>query len=254
MSKIKIGLIISLVINSVVFVWEIEKYTTSKKENSENSIFTQSQMDYWKDKVSQFEILNSRKGHRTLLVGDSMIDRFCVDGFLSCMGVYNRGIGNETTQSLLNRIDQTVINTDTRVTIFYIGSNDLTNDIPIGNTIENFYKIVDKLIQSNIRIYILSLLPRGEQYGKRKKNINLAHLNQKIMLLNQELNRLCIKKNIYFVNISEYFSDKRGVLHSDFTNDGTHLNGRGYLVFEKELNKILKKEDIRYKNSEKIFN
>jgi len=251
MSRIKIGLIISLVINSLVFVWEIEKYTTSKKENS---IFTQSQMDYWQDKVSQFEILNSRTEHRTLLVGDSMIDRFCVDGFFSCMGVYNRGIGNETTQSLLNRIDQTVINTNTRVTIFYIGSNDLTHDIPIDNTIENLYKIVGKLIQSNISIYILSLLPRGEQYGKRKKNINLEHLNQKIVILNQELNRLCINKNINFVKISEYFSDKSGFLRSDFTNDGTHLNGRGYLVFEKVINKILIKEETHYKNNKKIFN
>ncbi len=88
--KLKTVLAISLTINLIVFEWVVTKLVVN---NQKSRNISTSQLAYWKDKVSQYEILNARGPHRILLVGDSMIDRFCVKEFLSDVEIYNRGIG-----------------------------------------------------------------------------------------------------------------------------------------------------------------
>ncbi len=147
--------------------------------------------------------------------------------------------GLDNTHSLLERLDTTVINANVSVVILYIGGNDVTQDLPIESIIQNIGEIIDKITRSNIRLYVFSLLPKGLQFGQRNKYIDLAQLNRKIYQLNRKIGKLCQKKSVMFWDISFNFSGKHGELRGDFTNDGTHLNAKGYLQFETEIVRLV---------------
>lgn len=238
--KFKIVLLISLCINLLFLFWVIKKYLII---HPEEVTFSQSQMFYSKDRVSQFSILNKRNIHRILLVGDSMFDRFCVEDFFSGMNVYNRGIGYETTTSLLDRIDHTVLNAGAKTVFLYIGTNDLAQEVKVDDIGMNIKKISEKLNSSRICVNIFSILPRGKVYGERKGWNELIDINKKTTMLNKILKEQFKNNNVFFWDITKKFTDKHGVfLDSSLSNDGTHLNGNGYIILESEIKEIIKKQ------------
>ena len=236
--NIKVIFTLSLICNLVFGFWVVKKFMTGSHDDG---LLTESQQVYWNDKVSQFEILNKRQKHRIILAGDSMIDRFNAMEFMDDLGVCNRGIGNETTETMLSRFDNTVLNAGADVAVLYIGGNDLSKNILIDDIVNHIDAMMNKLNDHKIFTYVLSVLPRAEQYAYRKGEDKLNDMNQHIGLLNRRLERLCRNRRSVYCDITKSFTSDQGMLKVELSNDGTHLNGKGYVIFEKELRRILKR-------------
>jgi lysophospholipase L1-like esterase len=79
---------------------------------------------------------------------------------------------------------------------------------------------------SDTTIYIESILPN-----------NNIRSNKDVKLLNSELQKLSGNRIVYINLFDKFVSDNR--LSTKYTYDGTHLNGRGYLIWKQEIEKYI---------------
>ena len=64
-------------------------------------------------------------------------------------------------------------------------------------------------------------------------------LNQKVQALNVKLESLCQAQQITFINVNASVSEIGGGLSAQLTDDGLHLNRKGYRAFASEILKRL---------------
>jgi len=90
--------------------------------------------------------------------------------------------------------------------------------------ITRYYKMIIDSIRSaspETGIFIQSVLPT-EAYVK----------NDSVIVLNEKINKLADDNSLTFINLYDKFLDGNGSLDMQFSYDGVHLNGKGYLVWK----------------------
>ncbi|HWS52055.1 MAG TPA: GDSL-type esterase/lipase family protein [Microbacterium sp.] len=166
-------------------------------------------------KASQFEQLPLRGGEIVFL-GDSITEGGAWTEWYPGRPVINRGIGGDTTDGLLARIDTAV--QDPSQVFLMIGTNDLALRRRPEDTSANAERIV-RAIRSRApeaALFVNSVLPRRPKYRAR------------IEALNRRWDELASRHRATYLDLWPAFSDGRGALRSEFTLDGLHLNGDGY--------------------------
>lgn len=114
--------------------------------------------------------------------------------------------------------------------ILLVGVNDILCGFKEEYTLDYYNKTAEILRKRFKKLVLLSMLPS-----------DTPRINTKSKMLNIKL------KNLYnedFFDIYNLFLDIRELLADKYTVDGIHLNNDGYDVFNKALNKIVKK--IKY--------
>ena len=153
--------------------------------------------------------------------------------------IRNRGIGGDTTDGVLARSGE-IIDSNPTAVFLLIGINDLYNntiETPSENYIANNIINIAKKIKTssvNTKVFIQTLLPISKKksrkfyklYNQSIKNIN------KIIIENQE-NELYSVIDLYSI-----FVNNRGQLINKLTNDGLHLNEKGYKLWSKFIKPI----------------
>jgi len=153
--------------------------------------------------------------------------------------IRNRGIGGDTTDGVLARSGE-IIDSEPTAVFLLIGINDLYNntiDKPSVNYIANNIIDIAKKIKTgsvNTKVFIQTLLPISKKksrkfyklYNQSIKNIN------KIIIENQE-NELYSVIDLYSI-----FVNNRGQLINKLTNDGLHLNEKGYKLWSKFIKPV----------------
>lgn len=142
--------------------------------------------------------------------------------------VKNRGINGEQTDGLLKRIDALTHPAPSKIFIF-TGCNDLGKHAPLNTTMGNFQKII-QTIQTDCpstKIYVLGLLPPGIGTSD-----NLA---TEIPKFNDELKKVVHETHADYIDLTLAFQDENGKFNSQYTNDGWHLMGKGYLKMKEVL-------------------
>lgn len=153
--------------------------------------------------------------------------------------IRNRGIGGDTTDGVLARSGE-IIDSEPTAVFLLIGINDLYNNTintPSVNYIANNIVNIAKKIKTssvNTKVFIQTLLPISKKksrkfyklYNQSIKNIN------KIIIENQE-NELYSVIDLYSI-----FVNNRGQLINKLTNDGLHLNEKGYKLWSKFIKPI----------------
>jgi lysophospholipase L1-like esterase len=180
---------------------------------------------YWERK-SHFDTLPQSESDIVFL-GDSLTNACEWHEFFRNIRLKNRGISGDTTNGLLNRIDE-VIESKPRKIFMMIGINDLNQ----GRNVEailNTYKIILKSFQdktSKTEVFVQSILPLNNQ--KRPNN----GTNNKIIELNAQLKNLAQEFSFHYIDLFSAFLDENNQLDARYTIDGIHLNGQGYLVWK----------------------
>lgn len=137
--------------------------------------------------------------------------------------IYNLGIGGDTTNGILERID-TVIDFEPDQLFLSIGINDFGNE---GKTVDevlvNYRLILDKLASGipNTEIYVQNLLPVNNQEYSRVDN-------QDLMAFNEQLKQLVSEYDFQYIDLYSQFINLENQLKPEYTNDGLHLNRQGY--------------------------
>jgi len=74
-------------------------------------------------------------------------------------------------------------------------------------------------------------LPINTQKFQRNK------VNDKIIELNEQLQRFAKELSFQYIDLFSAFLDKNNELDEQYTTDGLHLNGKGYLVWKEVIEK-----------------
>jgi lysophospholipase L1-like esterase len=196
------------------------------------SIFDFVGSDLWNQEVSMFEeMVKYIKPDPIVLLGDSLIQEFRMNEFLPGYYFINRGIDKETTRGLFKRLKCSVYDLNPARLFILIGSNDLTV-ISNEKIISNYREILLGIISHcpECEIVVISILPT--------KGL-IDRLNKRILNLNIELEKLSSDFVLKFLNIHPLFCDEGNELKVEFSDDGLHLNQKGYNLFAKNIRSCL---------------
>lgn len=145
------------------------------------------------------------------------------------MNIINRGIGSDTTEGFLSRIEN-IYSTNPKKVFIMGGINDLSRGVKVNQIFSNYIKIVEALKSKNIVPYIQSTLYTNTSTRN--------YLNPNVTELNTLLKEYSIKNNITYIDLNEKLS-KNNSLISDYTYDGVHLNSNGYKIWKKEIEQYI---------------
>ena len=182
--------------------------------------------------------------NQTVLLGDSITDFFnWYELFYdysktSGQAVYNRGISGDTTDRLIERLEENVLSIKPRNLVLLIGTNDPSRGVPFSVTIENMEKIIKMTKDAcpDINFIIEAVYPINEKMRDRFEKRNNKNINE----MNNEFIRLCEKYNCIWLDFTDEFKDKNGNLKQEYTYDGLHINAQAYEIVAKNVIPLLK--------------
>ena len=180
---------------------------------------------------------DQRPPHLTVLVGDSLSLWFPPELLPEGKNWLNQGISGETSNGLLKRLN-IFDRTQPEVIFVMIGINDLIRGVSDRVILDNQRQIINYLRNKHptAQIVVQSILPHGAEeatWKGREKLLTVA--NSRIPELNQQLQSICTKKGVKYLDLYPLFTNKQGNLRREFTTDGLHLSPEGYLVWRSAL-------------------
>lgn len=192
------------------------------------------QTQYYFSQMAQFQNLPTSK-EDIILLGDSLTDQGKWDELLKNIHVKNRGISGDTTDGVLNRLDQIVAGQPKKIFIL-IGANDFWQEKkPIADVLLNYKLILDTFRQKlpNTKVYVQSLLPVNNT------NFDMPLDNSMLYEFNQQLEQLVKDYPVQYINLYPHFINKENQLDLQYTSDGVHLSVLGYLVWKNQIEKYI---------------
>ena len=195
--------------------------------------------DQWLDVLKQEALVVSAKSPErlTVLLGDSLSLWFPPEQLPSDRSWLNQGMSGETTAAMLKRLSF-LDETKPQTILVMAGINDLKSGVSDEELLTNYRTMVQTLKQKHpdSEVVIQSILPHGgESMTAEERDRLLAVSNEQILKLNQKLATIAKEEQVLFLNLNPLFADNEGMLRSDLTTDGLHLNPTGYLVWSTAL-------------------
>jgi lysophospholipase L1-like esterase len=185
---------------------------------------------FYQDKKSHFETLPKTEAE-IIFLGDSLTDLCEWSEIFRNDRIKNRGICGDTTDGILNRITNIVKSQPKKIFIM-ISINDLNQGREVKTILDNYKQILDvfKTQIPETKIYLQSVLPVNKRFNK-------TEINEKIVQLNAKLKDLAKEFSVQYIDLFSYFLDQNNELDVRYTLDGVHLNGEGYLLWKKIIEK-----------------
>jgi lysophospholipase L1-like esterase len=201
-------------------------------------LFSQARYDssyrfyYYDQKVSLFHAAPQRDD-AVVWLGDSITDGCEWAELFPGVVALNRGISSDNTFGVLNRIGEVTRRRPAKLFIL-IGINDIARGIPDDVILRNYAHILDsvRLQSPRTRVIVQSLLPTNNSFRDFKNHQNKE---ERIASVNQRLKQLCAERGLYYLDLHGAFVDPEGKLNRQYTNDGLHLTGAGYLNWKAVL-------------------
>ena len=142
---------------------------------------------------------------------------------LNISNIKNRGIGGDTTDGVIARLDE-IIYFKPKAVFLLIGINDLWNNPQTDSSIKrignNIHKIAINISQKSPKtiIYVQTVLPVKKEIYKNQ-----------IISLNQIIKNNASNSNSYSViDLYSIFVNDSGLIIDELSYDGVHLNEKGY--------------------------
>lgn len=198
-------------------------------------------------KRENYRVLNEEYAFhsQTVLLGDSITDYFnwyeLFYDFSKSTGqaVYNRGISGDTTDRLLERLHENVLNISPKNVVLLIGTNDIGRGLPLEMSVRNVDLILKEIKETcpNVNLILQAVYPinRPMRFKNEKRS------NEKIDLMNKEFIKLSEKYNCRWLDINDKLKGRDGNLKKEFTYDGLHINVKAYKIVAKNVIPLLEK-------------
>ncbi|MCK5824714.1 MAG: hypothetical protein KAG96_04835 [Ichthyobacteriaceae bacterium] len=170
-----------------------------------------------------------------IFLGDSLTEWCPFSTLFPNAEIQNYGIHGNTTVDVLKRID-VLKNKNADKLFLLLGINDLGNNYNSSFVADNYNKIIDELIVSNVAdvFFLISVLPvnhnKWNKPGLVKSNIDL---------LNGLLMDIAKQRGFTFLDIACNFTDLNGDINNSLFTDGLHLNNLGYEVYSKSIKEFV---------------
>ncbi|QTE67052.1 hypothetical protein JNO48_07410 [Clostridiales bacterium] len=213
-------LVLNAVLVIVVIILLLNKYGILKKPQKEYSYLDN---DQYLPYVAMFRL--NEKDTDIIFAGDSITNRGRFNEFFAESDLLNRGIDGDTTEGLLNRLDE-ILSHNPRKIFLMIGINDLIRDIPYERTIQNYRMIIEQILLElpECRIYIQSILP------------STIVSDEKIERINADMRTISEEYGTKYLDVYKLFFNDNGERKDELlASDGLHLSEKGYSVWIKMI-------------------
>lgn len=200
---------------------------------------------YYNNKVSAFSVenFNSSTG-QIVFVGDSITDLYKLDSYYADLDLasYNRGIGGETTQGVIERLNVSIFDIMPSKIVLMIGTNDVNGNVQNEKILSNYRIIFDEIKknQPTVDVFVMSIIPQNKDIEKAA-GIDVTKNNKTIKYLNSEIKNLCGEYGYSFLEIYDLLLDEEGYLDKEYSDDGLHLNAAGFEIWTGVLKPYLMK-------------
>lgn len=190
----------------------------------------------YKNRMMQFKQEGLRK-NQIVFLGNSLTQGGKWSAWFPEQLPANRGISGDNTEGVLARLDE-IVNAQPSMIFLMIGINDISQNYNNDYLCKNFERIIQHIRKDSPEtiVYIQSLLPVNNTFGRYKKLINKE---KQIEQLNKQLKSFCKKEKIQFVNLYPLFLQKKRTLNPAYTTDGLHLNEAGYQVWTEAIKSLI---------------
>lgn len=237
--SLKYILIISIIINIFLIISIINCSAPPRWKNVfYNKQYTALKPDnYYKNRVDTYRILNSNYKKKIMFIGDSIIDGcewhelFANDE----VNIVNRGINGDRLEGLLERIDMLLQEEPLKI-VLMIGINNLQHGDTTDSILSKYKKVFSKIhrVLPQTEVIVVSILP----VSKNIAQITAINSNNKISNLNQKVKDLTNRYRYEYIDVYNEFL-KEGYLNDEYSYDGLHPNGNGYIILKSSINKFL---------------
>lgn len=193
---------------------------------------------YYYQRASLFEVLPVASDD-ILFVGNSITDGGEWCELFQNPNVKNRGISGDTTQGVYDRLDALLKGTPAQIFLL-IGINNVPRGESADSIAAGIRRIVQRIRQESpaTEVLVQSVLPVTPQYGKFDGHTSRWQLVPEI---NRRVRRLAQEEKVTYIDLFSHFADAEGKMKPEYTNDGLHLKGNGYLLWKEVVQPFLKK-------------
>jgi lysophospholipase L1-like esterase len=181
-----------------------------------------------KSKTSHLNTLPISEG-KIIMLGNSITAECEWSELMQNSDILNRGVIGDGTGDILERLDPIVLAKPKKIFLL-IGVNDLLFH-PLSKIQEFYEKIVSRIVieTPTTQLYLESILPIHNDLRRNGMK------NEDIDTLNVFIAQLAKKYNLTYIDLNAKFKNTEGALRQEFSLDGIHLNGEGYLLFKSQL-------------------
>lgn len=186
--------------------------------------------------LEKYAILNKSRGapgKKAIFMGNSIVEgwegidkRFFEDNNFLC-----RGISGQTSQQMLLRFREDVINLRPKAVVINAGTNDIaenTGPYNVGFTFSNIISMA-QLAEANGIIPILSSVLPADEFVWRKE---LGNPSVKIIQLNNRLKTYAQQNNWVYLDYHSKLKNERNGLDPELAKDGVHPTLHAYRLME----------------------
>ena len=150
--------------------------------------------------------------------------------FFLDLEVANRGIGSDTSEGLLGRLD-TIVGCDPEAVVVMIGVNDLGQGVEEDEICGNVSELLDRLADQSpsSHVVLMGVLPAG--------NVD----DERVVSLNARYRDLAESRpGVAFLDLHDKYLDGDGERDASlYDDDGVHLNGHGYRIWIEAISALL---------------
>lgn len=152
--------------------------------------------------------------------------------------IKNRGISGDIADGVYDRLGA-ITKGRPRKIFLLIGINDVARGTSADTIVKRIEKIVRRIKKETPRtkIYIQSLLPVNDQFGKFGGHTSRGNV---VLEVNRQLAKLAQNESATYIDLYSHFKNKDDEkLNPEYTNDGLHLLGKGYILWKKIVSKYI---------------
>jgi len=164
-----------------------------------------------------------------IFLGNSITDNCEWAELFGDPDIKNRGIGGDDTDGILERLEEVTRSHPDKIFLM-IGTNDLAYGKSVDHVLTNYRKIIEQILKESpgTGLFIQSVLP-VEDY------IHYTRPTDSIMAINEGLKLLASERGLTYIDLFPVFANERNRLNMEYSIDGLHLNGKGYLRWKEEM-------------------
>lgn len=216
MKYLSVGIFVFLIGNPLILFSQALSYDTINR----SKIYVEKVAEFAADPVKKNDIV---------FLGNSITAGGDWKALLNLPTARNRGISGDITFGVLKRLDDVIRGKPSKIFIL-IGINDIARNIPDSLIVRNYKSIINRIQKGSkkTKIYFHTLLPVNSSFGKFKNHYGKE---KHILMLNEEIRKLALEKNVTVIDLYSHFIDSEKSLRVELTNDGLHLTSSGYKIW-----------------------
>ena len=191
-------------------------------------------------KYERFRRLNRFvRPHQILFVGSSLMEQFPVYELLLDRQlpwtIYNRGVGGSTSFDLMEHMDECVYELQPDHIFINIGTNDMNMpDYSEEGLISRYRRIIREIRKRlpEAKLFLLAYYPVNPAAAENNpvmKEALRVRSNARIRSANEAVRRLADETGARYLDLNAGITDENGCLKAEYTIEGMHMYGDGYV-------------------------